>query len=98
MMPAVRPHDDHSRRVIIPRSNDDDGSWAIPWVVPVVVGTCVSMVIRPANYDVTAEIRIPEAQRDPDTCLGLRDTRRKAKQQSHHNEHAFHGFLLLVPV
>jgi hypothetical protein len=67
----VRPmRADHNYpRAIVARCDDNDRCGAIT----VVVGTGVSMVIRLADHDVTAEVRIPEAERNPDAGLGARD-------------------------
>lgn len=52
------------------------------------------MIVRPADHDVTAEVRIPETQRNPNPGLGLGDAGRETEQHSDDDEHAFHGCLL----
>lgn len=77
-------------RAIVTGSHDDDGSRA----VSIVVRARVSMIVRPADHNLTAEVRIPETQRNTNPGLGLRDADPKTKQQRDNDEHAFHTYLL----
>jgi hypothetical protein len=97
-MPAmIRPNDNDAIAMIARR--DDDYRYAvIVRTVLIVVRTGVSMVIRPPDDDLTIEVGIAEAERNPNPSLGPRDTSREAKQQSENDEYPFHGYLLVSPV
>jgi hypothetical protein len=94
---TVLPYDDNALAVIA-RLDDDHRCPVIVRAISVVVGTRVSMVVRLADHDLTSEVRIPEAERNPDARLSLRDASREAKQQSDNDECPFHGFLLWARV
>ena len=93
----MRPHH-HDALAVIARSDDDYRDAVIIRAVGVIVGTRVSMVIRPADHDLPVEIGIAETERNPNARLGLRDASREAKQQCENDEYPFHGYLLSAPV
>ena len=90
---SVRANHDHAWSVIHTRCHNDHPGRAIA----VVVGTRVSGVIGPADYDMAADIGIPKAERHADPRLGGADTGSETEQQSDNDEHAFHGSLLVHP-
>src|SRR6185503_613772 len=74
---AMRPDDDHA---LVAGSDHHNGHAVIVVrTVSVVSGGRVSMVVRPPNHDLTVEVGIAEAERNPDARLGLRDASREAE-------------------
>src|SRR5258705_13261795 len=83
---TMRPHDDHTRCVVVARSDDDHGSGT----VAVVVRACVAMVIRLADHDLSGKVRVSKTQRHANARLSGRDAGGETKQESENDEDAFH--------
>src|SRR5258705_13948087 len=83
---TMRPHDDHAWRVVVARSDDDHRRG----MVAVVVRACVAMVIRPADHDLSGEVRVSKTQRHANARLSGRDAGGETKQESENYEDAFH--------
>jgi hypothetical protein len=96
MLAMIRPNDNDALAVMARR--DDDYRYAvIVRTVSVVRDGRVSMVVRSPNDDLTVEVGIAEAERNPNASLGLRDASREPKQQSENDENPFHDYLLVSP-
>jgi hypothetical protein len=92
---AVIPMGPDNDDPFVSRRDDHDGDAMIVRTVSVVRDGRVSMVIRSPNHDLTVEVGIAEAERNPNPSLGLRDASREPKQQSENDEYPFHGYLLV---
>src|SRR5882762_3697102 len=68
------------------RPHDDHGSA----MVPVVVRAFVAMVIRPADHDLSGEVRVSKTQRHANARLSGRDAGGETKQESENDDDAFH--------
>ena len=86
---TVPPNDDDARLL-----HNDQRRAMIVRAVSVVVSVRMSMMVGTADDDMTRDVGVSKAERDPDSGLGRRNASRKPEQQSNKNESVFHDYLL----
>src|SRR5580765_3752136 len=92
-VPTMRPHHDHAWRAVVARFDDDDWSGT----VAVVVGMRIARVIRSADDNLSAEVRVSKTQRHANPRLSGGDAGDGGSETKHECESdhdAFHTCLL----
>src|SRR6185295_11350416 len=91
---TMRPHHDHAWRAVVARFDDDHRSGT---VAVVVVGVRIARVVRSANDNLSAEVRVSKTQRHANPRLSggdAGDGGGETKHESENDEDAFHTCLL----